>query len=204
MDLDTCIYRPLSPIDAVVCLVDEANNTTSSSYDALGRVTSVTNSDSTVDTTIYDTAGEQLAQSNSAGTTIDTYDPLGRVSTEQRKNGSGVSQGTVAYTYDANGNLLQKITTLVDGSQVTSVSTYGALDRQATMDDGSRSYTYDLAGNITHMQVVVPGSGYAVQADAGYDGVNRVSSLYDRVGRQPPSCTATATPTMPTTTAPAW
>ncbi len=163
-------------------MTDEASNTTTSSYDALGRVTSVTNPDSTIDTTIYDAAGEQLTQSNSAGTTIDSYDPLGRVSTEQRKNGSGVSQGIVAYTYDANGSVLQKVTTLADGSQVTSVSTYDALDRQATMNDGTRSYTYDLAGNVTHMQVVVSGSGYAVQTDSTYDGGNRVSSLYDKVG----------------------
>jgi RHS repeat-associated protein len=161
---------------------DEASNITTSGYDALGRVTSVINPDTTVTTTTYDAAGEKLTQSNSAGTTIDTYDPLSRVSTEQRKNGSGVSQGSVAFTYDANGNVLQKVTTLADGSQVTSISTYDALDRQATLNDGSRSYTYDLAGNVTHMQVVVSGSGYAVQTDSTFDGGNRIASLYDRVG----------------------
>jgi RHS repeat-associated protein len=163
-------------------MTDEANKTTSTSYDALGRVVSVTNPDSTVDTTTYNAAGEKLTQSNSAGTTTDTYDALGRVSTEQRKNGSGVLQGTVAYTYDTNGNVTQKVTTLADNSQVTTVSTYDALDRQATMDDGTRSYSYDLAGNISHMQVLVSGSGYAVQSDYGYDGGNRLTSLSDKVG----------------------
>ncbi len=103
-------------------MTNEDSHTTSTTYDTLGRIASVTNPDTTVDTTTYDVAGEQLTEANSAGTTIDAYDPLGRVSTEQRKNGSGVSQGSVAYTYDVDGNVLQKVTTLADGSQVTTTS----------------------------------------------------------------------------------
>lgn len=163
-------------------MTDEANKTTTTSYDALGRVTSVTNPDNSVDTTTYDAQGEKLTQSNSAGSTIDSYDALGRMSAEQRKNGSGVLQGTVAYTYDADGNVLQKVTTLADGSQVTSISAYDPLDRQETMDDGSRTYTYDPAGNVTHMQVLTPSNDYSVQTDSTYDGANRLSSLTDKVG----------------------
>ncbi len=161
---------------------DSSNKTTSSRYDALGRVVSLTNPDTTVTTTTYDAAGEKLTLANSAGTTIDTYDPLGRVSAEQAKDATGAVQGTITYTYDADGNVTQKVTTLADNSQVTTLSTYDALDRQATMNDGSRSYTYDPAGNVTHMQVVVSGSGIAAQTDSGYDDGSRLTTLTDKVG----------------------
>ena len=122
--------------------------------------------------------------SNSAGTTTTAYDPLGRVLTQENTNGSGAVQTTVAYTYDANGNLVQKQTTAANNSTTTVNATYDPLDRQITMTDGNRSYTYDANGNVLTMQVQNSGSS-VVGATFGYDGGNRLTSMTSTVG--PPS-----------------
>lgn len=162
-------------------LTDNSSHTTSETYDSLGRTTTVTRPDNSQTTTTYDAAGETLTVSNSAGTTTTTYDPLGRVLTQVNANGSGTMQTTVASTYDADGNVVQKQTAAANNSTTTVMATYDPLDRQISMTDGNRSYTYDANGNVLTMQVQNSGSN-VVGATYGYDGDNRVTSMTTTVG----------------------
>jgi YD repeat-containing protein len=172
----------------------DTNVTTSDTYDSYGEVLTTTDALGVVTKYTYDGYGDTLTatenyQSGGASddhtnvTTSATYDDLGEQMTST--NALGIVTATV---YDIRGNVQQTTENYQSGGSTdaqTNVKTqygYDALDRQATMNDGSRSYTYDLAGNVTHMQVVVSGSGYTVQADSTYDGGNRITSLYDRVG----------------------
>ena len=162
-------------------LTDNAGHTSTMTYDPLGRVTVLTRPDNSQTTTTYDAAGELLTVSNSAGTTSSSYDPLGRLLAQQITNGAGVVQTTVAYTYDADGNMVQKQTTAANNSTTTVNATYDPLGRQITMTDGNRSYTYDANGNVLTMQVQNSGSN-VVGATYSYDGGNRLTTMTTTVG----------------------
>lgn len=163
-----------------ISVTDPANKTTSATYDALGHVLTVTHPDTTVDTSTYDATGELLTKANSAGTTQDTYDPLGRIVYELRQDGTGAFLASKTTSYDVDGNKLTELTNFPGGTSTTYAWTYDKLDRQATMNDGTRTYTYDINGNVIQM-VANGGSGTAVEADVVYDGANRVTNLVDKV-----------------------
>ncbi|HEY7418997.1 MAG TPA: RHS repeat-associated core domain-containing protein, partial [Ktedonobacteraceae bacterium] len=158
-------------------VMDPTGNTTTYTYDALGRTLTVTHPDSTQDTYTYYPDGKQKTKVNNAGTTSDSYDVLGRLISEV----SGNPQTTATYTCDANGNKLTEIDNFPGGTNTTITWTYDPLDRQKTMNDGVRSFTYDVNGNVTQMVVNVPGTGNAVEADMTYDGSGRLTTLVDKV-----------------------
>jgi RHS repeat-associated protein len=158
-------------------VTDPTNKTTTDAYDALGRVLTITHPDTTQDTFTYYPDGKQKTKVNSAGTTSDTYDALGRVISEV----SGSPQTTSSFTYDANGNKLTEIDNYPGGTSTTITWTYDPLDRQATMNDGIRSFTYNVNGAVTQVLVTVQGIGNAVEADMTYDGASRLATLLDKV-----------------------
>jgi RHS repeat-associated protein len=158
-------------------VTDPTNKTTTYQYDALGRVLTITHPDSTQDTFTYYPDGKQKTKVNSAGTTSDSYDALGRLISEV----SGIPQTTASYTYDADGNKLTELDNYPGGTSTTITWTYDPLDRQATMNDGIRSFTYNINGAVTQIVVNVPGIGNAVEADMTYDGASRMASLIDKV-----------------------
>ncbi len=158
-------------------VIDPTSKITTFAYDALGHALTITNPDSTQDTYTYYPDGKQKTKVNSAGTTSDTYDVMGRLISEV----SGTPQTTASYTYDANGNRLTEIDNYPGGTSTTITWTYDPLDRQKTMTDGIRSFTYDINGNVTQVLVNVQGVGNAVEADMAYDGGNRLVTLTDKV-----------------------
>src|SRR5262249_15495210 len=91
-------------------MVEPGNKTTSVIYDALGRMLQTTHPDNSVETSTYDADGRRATLSNSAGTTTDTYDPLGRTVSERKTDGGGVEQTIVSYAYDANRTLPTRTT----------------------------------------------------------------------------------------------
>ena len=133
----------------------------------------------------YDAASELLSQCTSAGITSDTYDALGRVTSEERDTISGTCgnsptltfQASVTTTYDALGNKLEQLTNYPGGTSSDYQWSYDKLNRPLTMNDGTRSYTYDMNGNVTQMQVLNAAQAPVVTQNATYDGQNRLSSL---------------------------
>lgn len=161
---------------------DPKGRTTTLAHDALGRTTLATHlADGSAESVTYDLSGRILVDANSAGSTTYTYDALGRVATEVRKDGGGVVQTTVTHHYDANGNDTQPTTTFPGGAQTTTGYSFDALNRVLTMSDGTRNYNYDLNGNVLTMQVYGAG-GLAYEADASWDGANRSATLTNKVG----------------------
>ena len=89
-------------------------------YDALNRLTEANYSDGRFNHYTYDKVGNRLTASDQYSTTTYTYDEANRlVSVDGPSTGSGQA---VAYTYDANGNLLS---------------------------DGVNTYTYDSANHLS-------------------------------------------------------
>ncbi|MGH3627243.1 MAG: hypothetical protein ACRDRL_07370, partial [Sciscionella sp.] len=164
-------------------------NTTT--YDALGRVATATQQAGTgnAQTTsyTYDAGGRTLTTSNSAGSTSDSYDALGRTLTETRYDTNQVVQTVVATTYDTHGNALTTVTSYATSPSVTVTRAFDALDHLASLSDGQRTYSYDLNGNSTSMEVVNPSTGNTriTAASDSYDGGNRLTTQKDYVGTAP-------------------
>jgi YD repeat-containing protein len=155
--------------------------TTTDTLDALGRTVTVWHPDNTTEQATYDAASHELTSSGSNGTTTNSYDPLGRVSSEVQKDTSGNLISTTSYAYDPNGNMLNPITTDAQGHQNNVTYTYDKLGRIASISDGTHTYTYDANGNIGTMQVLNNGTP-VYEADYAYDGGNRTTTLTDKVG----------------------
>ncbi|WP_285291507.1 RHS repeat-associated core domain-containing protein [Arthrobacter sp. ISL-69] len=117
-------------------------------------------------------------------TLIYTYDNNDRL-TETRQGATCVAATCVTYTYDANGNLSQR----VDGSGTTTI-TYDAQNRATakTMGGTTTSLTYDGASNI--LTSVDPLGTVTYK----YDAANRLISLAEPGGSCP------ATPAFPNAT----
>jgi YD repeat-containing protein len=161
-----------------ISVTDPASQMTTYQYDALGRAIVIThpNTPPTQDTFTYYPDGKQKTKVNNAGTTSDSYDVLGRLISEV----SGTPQTTSSSTYDADGNKLTEIDNYPGGTSTTITWTYDPLDREQSMNDGTRSFLYDVNGNVVKMVVSVQGVN-AVEADMTYDGVRQLATLFDKV-----------------------
>ena len=109
-----------------------------------------------VATAAYDVDGE-LTQSTDPNGSIDeaTYDPLGRVSTEEVgvPSGDGSPYDTISYGYDDG----DRLTSVDDSLQGTETNQYDLLDdltSQATAQ-GTLAYTYDNDGD--RLSMTAPG-----------------------------------------------
>ena len=127
------------------------------SYDPLNRLTAADYSSGTYFHYAYDPVGNRTSQATASGTTGYVYDSANRL--------TGVN-GT-AYTWDANGNLLNdgsKAYTYDPANRLKTVSggqsyAYNGLgDRVQQVDNGvATNYALDLAGGLT--QVLADGTG---------------------------------------------
>jgi YD repeat-containing protein len=119
-----------SPVAAPLSDGPSMTVTVSYIYDPLNRLTEATYSDGTFYRYTYDAVGNRTSEATPFGTVTSTYDAANRLS----------SVGGVAYTWDANGNLLG------DG-----VRTYGYnhANRLSQVVQGGDTYTfgYDGLGN---------------------------------------------------------
>jgi RHS repeat-associated protein len=130
-----------------LCKTTDGNgNITSYAYDTAGNPTTITRpAPLGVLTYTYDAAGRAATVTDGKSQTLtNTYDNNDRL-TQVRQGATCVAATCVTYTYDANGNLTQR----VDASGTTTV-TYDAQNRPATKTIGgtTTSLTYDGASNI--------------------------------------------------------
>ncbi|MEW4454588.1 RHS repeat-associated core domain-containing protein [Bremerella sp. JC817] len=165
---------------------DELGNTTTYTYDDLGRQLTITSADpdgagplsATVTTYTYNAQGKKATESINGRTTTYAYDAYGRLSsvTEEDPDDTGpLSAPVTSYTYDSDGNQLTVTDPL--GNVTTNAYTDGKLTSVIQADpDGAgplsapvTSYTYDDAGRVLTVT----------------DPLGRVTTYaYDSLGRQ--------------------
>ncbi len=123
---------------------------TTYTYDPIGRVTKVTNPDSTYTTTSYSKGTTTYTDAN-GHKKVEIKDVYGRLITVKEYTGSSGAQSlyaTTTYEYNAPGNLIK----LTDAKSNVTTMTYDTLGRKKTMSDpdmGDWSYSYDANGNLT-------------------------------------------------------
>ncbi|HKT73408.1 MAG TPA: RHS repeat-associated core domain-containing protein [Steroidobacteraceae bacterium] len=174
--LSETLKRRNTPTDATLI-----NLTTSYTYDALDRVTKVTDATGNVLETVYDANGQvfQLLghYKQSDGTFVNrtlstrTYDAADRLLTDTDVNGQ-VTQ----YEYDENGNL----TAVTDPNSHTTTYEYDAMNRRTALVDanGNRTTTaYDLNGRVV---AVTNADGQTTQNQ--YDNLGRLLKVTDPLG----------------------
>jgi RHS repeat-associated protein len=142
-------------------LVASSTLTITYGYDPLDRLTAADYSDGSFFHYAYDAAGNRLSDTTQAESNVYTYDDANRLA----------SANGVAYTWDANGNLLSdgvysytydganRLTGVTDGVSAVSYAYNGLGDRLQTSAAGQTTrYTLDLVSGLTQ---VLDDGGYA-------------------------------------------
>ncbi len=149
-------------------------------YDADGRRTSMVDADGHAQTWSYDGAGRLAAIGDEDGTLVSySYDAAGNLAGEANANGT-----TTAYAYDVAGRVAE-IVNRDAGGAVSSFNRYSYDDggRRAgmTTQDGSWTYGYDAAGQLTSASFASASGAVADKSIAyTYDAAgNRVSAVED-------------------------
>jgi RHS repeat-associated protein len=142
------------------------NNNYTYTYDKLNRLTSGTSADNNNETGItYDLMGNITALNRyQANTLIDqlgyTYNSTNQVQSIVDGSGSntGLNSGTMSYSYDANGNLLNNTNTAVTTQNKSFTYNLLNLPIVATVATGTATYTYDATGNNLRKVDVLSGT----------------------------------------------
>ena len=155
---------------------DAEGRTTRFAYDRMGRRSSRTLPLGQTETSTYDAAGNLRTKTDFNGrTTSYAYDSVNRL---LRKTPDGsLGQPPVVFTYTPSGQRAS----MQDASGSTTYS-YDSRDRllSKATPQGTLSYSYDAAGNLTRIQSNHAG-GAAM--DYSYDARNRLASVTDGDGR---------------------
>ncbi len=164
--------------------ITTADGTMTMEYDEFGRRTKLVDPDAGTVTTTYDKAGHLLTETDGRGViTTYTYDALGRVTKRRRENPAdryGVPSVTT-YTYGTGGNGKERIVRKdCDGKTVT--YEYDNLGRVTSetrslsfchcgqRHDISKTYTYDMKGQLASVTYPALHSDKGVRIDYSYDG----------------------------------
>ncbi|OOG44428.1 RHS repeat protein, partial [Polaromonas sp. A23] len=149
--------------------------TSSTVYDAFGRVTQTTDANGNTRSATYDRLGRTLTSIDPSGTTTMTYDALGRVLTQE----DALTNQVATYVY--NDTSRQFTMTSAEGVQVTtSMNRHG---QSVSVVDGSgntSTYEYDKDGNLTS---TVEGAGSLnLTTTQAYDNADRLISTTNAKG----------------------
>lgn len=162
----------------------DAKGTTTFTYDKVGRISTITEPNSTKTIYAYDKAGNRLIEwKYVSGALIEEtkykYDTSNRLLTTDTKSQVAGSSNQVSYTYDANGNMLSKRTSVIkpfeNGNQPIFILdkigaspntltqyTYDCLNQLKTSDDGTHKISYKYNGMGYRVEkTVVKGSSEA-------------------------------------------
>ena len=140
------------PLGEATSLTDPDGNTTNWSYDHLGNRTTASQAvvlgyflDGTVNTTtatsygFYDANGNQTTSTDADGRAIATaFDHLNEETGETWYNGAASETGTVAYSYDDNGETLTADNATVSGETTSPVANY--------------TFSYDVGGHASNIE----------------------------------------------------
>ncbi len=153
-------YDALSRVSTVT---DGNGTTTAYTYDDMDRVVTVSTPGLTT-TYTYDGLGALTTIADSSGTSTRSYDKLGRVVSEQLPGSRSLS-----YAYDDNGNLVS----LTD-PQGTTIYTYDSSNQPATLSVGSLTVTFVVDGTGRLAETQLPNGVDIVRT---YDDSGRVEEL---------------------------
>jgi RHS repeat-associated protein len=146
-------YNTASQITQIV----EPTQTRNFAYDSIDRLTTVQNPTQTVESYTYDAVGNRTASHQSSSY---SYQPFNRV----------VAIGSNTYTYDSNGNLMQKIDT--NGTWTYAWDYENRLKQVTRPDSTTVSYKYDALGRRIQRSKSAGGSTNYI-----YDGVNVIKDI---------------------------
>ncbi len=160
--------------DSVSSKKDALGNTTTYSYDGVGRLESVTNPLPNTTLYDYDVNGNQISMTDARGnTTLYEYDSLNRMTGVIENYRSGITPDNETnvhsqYSYDAQGNRLS----ILNGNNQSITFTYDALGRLSSEQDAlghTWQHSYDVNGNQVRM---VDANGQTTLYT--YDGLDRL------------------------------
>jgi RHS repeat-associated protein len=155
-------------------------------YDRLNRLTSATYSDGRYFEYTYDSVGNRLSEATDSGTVEYDYDVANRL----------VSVGSVSYTWDDNGNLLDDEVNTYTYNQANRLLTVSSTEYEIeyeynglgdrlsqTVDSETTTYTLDLASGLTQVladetKTYLYGAGRVAQ----FTGANEEYFLTDALG----------------------
>ena len=123
---------------------------TTPTYDALGRVITVTTPDTAVTTTTYNGLTTTVTAPTSSDGKIRTRTEV-KNSQGQVLTVTDALNGVITYKYDAQGNVGKVTTTGSDGKTTTITSTFDLRSRKTSMKDpdmGTWTYGYDVLGEL--------------------------------------------------------
>lgn len=197
--------NPLGQITSLT--YDKRNNLTSKtdpkgqqaqySYDVLDRLTRKTRPGDTVNYS-YDRVGNLLSVTDSDSNLTFVHDSLNRIS-EVRTGSSSQPTTTIQYEYDVNGNrrrmtdpsggvtnysydALSRLSSLTDPSSQTFAFTFDSLSlrKEMTRPGGTTSYTYDAASRLS--SILHQSSAGDLAFSYSYDQVGNRLNLNDSAG----------------------
>ncbi|MFN7963155.1 MAG: RHS repeat-associated core domain-containing protein [Thermoanaerobaculia bacterium] len=142
-------------------------------YDALGRPTEASTADNTVRWS-YDLVGNLLSVVDSDSQVTFRYDAQNRVMESRTSFLDGSPEVAVSSGYDAVGNRVALADSL-GGDTETSFDAAGRPTRLAPAGGAAIDLGYDLAGRLLHL-----GLGNGLSSDRSYDGHGRLVSLIER------------------------
>jgi RHS repeat-associated protein len=179
------------------------SQTTTTTYDTLGRPTSYEDADGNKATTSYDLLGRPVTASDAKGSQTVTYDPTSGLATKLEDSAAG----TFTASYDADGNMTERVlpdgltakTTFNEAGEPTNLAYTKAascgesctwleegLERsiygQILADSGTlaaQQYSYDKAGRLTQAQETPKGGSCTTRVYA-YDADSNRKSLTTR------------------------
>ena len=143
-------------------------------YDALGRLTSETNTDGTVRTRVFDDAANSVTVRDEEGrATVFQYRGFGHPDDVRLLGVVDANGQEWTYSYDAIGNLSEVITP-TGHTRSWLRNTSGLVTRETHPETGSVSYAYDAAG-VLKRKVDAKGTEFVYQHD-GSDRVVRITA----------------------------
>ncbi len=182
-----------------VATADALGNVTYVRYDERRRPQQVLYADGRTEVTRYNGAGQIVASTDFSGSTVFSYDNLGRLTEMQEPSPDGVALGRVwNYEYDVIGNRTADIL-VVAGDSRTTTYVYDSLNRLVQRIDPDpdpldnspmpqetplSTYQYDNVGNLTQATLAsVENPGIVVQQTVNqYDGLSRLTHQVDPDG----------------------
>jgi RHS repeat-associated protein len=143
-----------------------------------GQVASIQHAGMTMQSFYYDVAGRGVADTRGAGTTCNTYDSEGRM-TSDKAPGEGAA---TTYTYDPAG--AQRTATDANGTITTDYDEAGRVKRSVDSLGAESTFLYDADGNMSQRKAATGSLGSSdFVTNYVYDATDQLISLTDPASR---------------------